>query len=120
MKRSVMNIFLRYALDIANIVDEKGEAGEEIIIPELGIGYRVLSSYFRQGVKEVIDLQGKYHEAVESKNLAEISVKEAHDFLEDVFGDREPYTINEDDKVRIRAFVKSIIDGWDKENGEQE
>ena len=115
MKRSVMNIFLRYALDMANIVDEKGEAGEEMIIPELGIGYGVLSSYFRQGVKEVIDLQAKYHGAVESKNLAEISNKEAHDFLEDVFGDREPYTINDEDKKRIKAFVKSIMEEWDKE-----
>lgn len=115
MKRSVMNIFLRYALDVANIVDEKGEAGEEIIIPGLGVGYRVLSSYFRQGVKEVIDLQAKYHSAVESKNLAEIGDKEAHDFLEDVFGDREPYTINEEDKKRIKAFVQQIMDGWDKE-----
>ena len=115
MKRSVMNIFLRYALDMANIVDEKGEAGEKIIIPELGIGYRVLSSYFRQGVKEVIDLQAKYYGAIASKNLAEIGEKEAHDFLEDVFGDREPYTINDKDKERIKAFVKSIMEEWDKE-----
>lgn len=107
--------FLSICIELADLVDENGESGKETYNKELGLGYRALSSYLRKGVQEVIDLQAKYYGAIASKNLAEIGEKEAHDFLEDVFGDREPYTINEEDKKRIKAFVKSIMDEWDKE-----
>ena len=108
--------FLSICIELADLVDENGESGREVYNKELGLGYRALSSYLRKGVQEVIDLQAKYHGAVASKTLAEIGKKEAHDFLEDVFGDREPYTINDKDKERIKAFVKSIMDEWDKES----
>lgn len=113
--RSSIYRFLSICLELADLVDENGESGQDTYNKELGIGYGVLSGYLRKGVHEVIDLQAKYHGAVASKNFAEIGEKEAHDFLEDVFGDREPYTINEEDKKRIKAFVKSIMEEWDKE-----
>lgn len=102
--------FLSICLELADLVDENGESGKETYNKELEIGYCVLSGYLRKGVKEVIDLQAKYHGAIASKNRAKIGEKEAQDFLEDVFGDREADTINEEDKKRIKAFVKSIMD----------
>lgn len=113
--RSSIYRFLSICIELADLVDENGESGQEVYNKELGLGYLALSSYLRKGVQEVIDLQAKYHRAVESKTLAEIGEKEAHDFLEDVFGDREPYTINDKDKERIKAFVKNIMEEWDKE-----
>jgi hypothetical protein len=63
---------LSICLELADLVDKSGESGQEVYNKELGIGYRVLSGYLRNGVKEVIDLQAKYHSAIASKNLAEI------------------------------------------------
>jgi len=34
--------------------------------------------------------------------------------LEEMFGDREVYTINDNDKERIKAFVRSIQDEWER------
>ena len=119
MKNSIYR-FLSICLELADLVDENGESGKEIYNKELGLGYGVLSGYLRKGVKEVIDLQAKYHGAIVSKNMAKIGEREAHDFLEDVFGDREPYTINDKDKERIKVFVKGIMKEWDMEEGEQE
>ena len=119
MKNNIYR-FLSICLELADLVDENGGAGHEIYNKQLGIGYRVLSSYLRKGVQEVIDLQAKYYGAIASKNLAEIGEKEAHDFLEDVFGDREPYTINDKDKERIKMFVKGIMKEWDMKGGDDE
>ena len=78
------------------------------------LGYRALSGILRCGCKEIIDLQNNYHGAIEAKNLAKIGEKEAHDVLEEMFGDREVYTINDKDKERIKAFVRSIQDEWER------
>ena len=113
MKNDYITRLVQICLDIANIADERGEAGEPYS-EELGLGYRALSGILRRGCKESIDLQNDYHGAIEAKNLAKIGEKEAHDFLEEMFGDREVYTINDKDKERIKAFVRSIQDEWER------
>jgi transcriptional regulator with XRE-family HTH domain len=95
--------------ELANVADERGEV-DKPYFEELGLGYRALSGILRRGCKEIIDLQNNYHGAIEAKNLAKIGEKVAHDFLEEMFGDREVYTINDKDKERIKAFVRSIQD----------
>jgi hypothetical protein len=35
-----------------------------------------------------------------------------------MFGDREVYTINDKDKERIKAFVMSITDEWERRTDE--
>ena len=118
MRKSNISRFLQVCIDIAELADETGENdtyNSVDLMKELGLGYRALSGYLRQGIKEVIDLQNSLHAARSRQKLAEIGEREAHDFLEEVFGDREPYTINGKDKERIKAFVKSIMDEWDKE-----
>ena len=61
--------FLSICIELADLVDENGDSGKETYNKELGLGYRVLSSYLRKGVKEVIDLQAKYYGAIASKTL---------------------------------------------------
>lgn len=118
MRYDYITRLVQACLDIANLADEKGEQ-DEFILPELGLGYRALSGILRRGCKEIIDLQGKYHAAIEEKNFAKIGEKTAYDFLEDIFGDREIDSINNKDKERIKAFVKQIYDEWEVEEGSE-
>ncbi len=111
MRHDYTTRLIQVCLEIANLADEKGEQGE-FILPEIGLGYRALSRILRRGCKDIIDLQGKYHAAIEGKILAKIGEKTAYDFLEDIFGDREIDSINDKDKDRIKAFVKQIYDEW--------
>ena len=113
MRNDYITRLVQICLDIANIADERGEAGKPYF-EELGLGYRALSGIIRRGCKEIIDLQNDYHGAIEAKNLAKIGEQEAHDILEEMFGDREVYTINDNDKERIKAFVRSIQDEWER------
>ena len=117
MRHDYITRLVQICLDIANVADERGEV-DKPYFEELGLGYRALSVILRRGCKEIIDLQNNYHGAIKEKNLAKIGEKEAHDVLEEMFGDREVYTINDKDKGRIKAFVKSIMDEWEK--GEKE
>jgi len=119
MKFDHVTRLIQICLDIANMSDESGEKKEQFL-PELGLGYGALSRSLRDGCKGVIELQDRYHRAVQSRNLAKISEKDAHDFLEDVFGDREPYTINDRDKERIKEFVASIKAEWEEQEHEPE
>ena len=117
MRYDYITRLVQICLDIANVADERGEA-DKPYFEELGLGYRALSGILRRGCKEIIDLQNNYHGAIEAKILAEISQKEAHDVLEEMFGDREVYTINDKDKERIKEFVKSIQDEWERRTDE--
>lgn len=119
MKRDHITRLVQVCLDIANIADERGETGESYF-EELGLGYRALSGILRCGCKEIIDLQNSYHGAIEDKNLAKIGEREAHDVLEEMFGDRELYTINDKDKERIKAFVRSIEDEWEERRTDEQ
>lgn len=57
--------FMGVCLDIAEFYDVKGEKGNHFVDDEMlkaiGLGYRALSGYLRQGVTDVIKLQGEYH-----------------------------------------------------------
>lgn len=68
MKYDYITRLIQVCLDIANLADEKGEQNE-FILPELGFGYRALSGILRRGCKDIIDLQSKYHAAIEGKIL---------------------------------------------------
>ena len=54
----------------------------------------------------VMELQEKYHHANELRNFAESCKESMEEFLRDVFGDAEIYSINDKDKERIKEFVK--------------
>ena len=107
---------IKVVINLANVVDEAGENGKMPYVEELGLGYRALSSYLREGAKAVIDLQHDYHGAIEQMNLAQTGEESARNEMEAIFGDRELETINEKDRERIKDFVSKIIEGWEDED----
>lgn len=73
--------FMGVCLDIAEFYDVKGEKGNHFVDDEMlkaiGLGYRALSGYLRQGVTDVIKLQGEYHA---SKEKAYYAAEYANDY----------------------------------------
>lgn len=64
--KSTINRFLAICLDVAEYYDRKGEKENHFITDDemlktLGLGYRAFSGYIRNGVSEVITLQGDLH-----------------------------------------------------------
>ena len=120
MAINYINNFLKIALNIADYYDNKGNNGEDFLddemTKEIGLGYRALTSYLRKGVQEVITLQSNYHKACEQRNYEKSIQESQKEYLLDVFGDEEPYSINAKDKQRIKEFVQSIFADLDKEN----
>lgn len=114
-----LNNMLKTCLNIADYYDNKGDTDydffDDELTKELGLGYRALTNYLRKGVQEVISLQMNYHTACEQRNAEKFIQEAQKDFLLDVFGDEEPYSINDKDKQRIKEFVQSIFKEWDKE-----
>lgn len=123
MSINYINNFLKIALNIADYYDNKGNNGEDFLDDELskdlGLGYRALTNYLRKGVQEVISLQMNYHSACAQRNYEKSIQESQKEYLLDVFGDEEPYSINDKDKQRIKEFVQSIFAEWDKENEEK-
>ena len=113
--------FLQICMDIAEWHDRKGEEDHYWFGGELsngiGLGYKAMTGYLRAGVKEVINLQSKYHHAEERRWLAESNEKEKIEFVLDIFGEEDPETLNDEIKERVKKAVKEIIAEWDKENG---
>lgn len=108
-----INYLVKICLDLANIVDRHGEK-DEPYLEELKLGYRALSISLRRGVKAVIDLQDDYSKALEYQNYAEIGEKAARDFLQEVFGDEEIDTINDEDKQKIKEFAQQLMKNWEE------
>ena len=119
-----INRFLKIALDIADYYDNKGDNDHEFLddglTKDLGLGYRALTNYIRKGVQEVISLQMNYHNACHQRNYEKSIQESQKDYLLDVFGDEEPYSINDKDKQRIKEFVQSIFKEWDKESEDEQ
>lgn len=115
-----LNNMLKICLNIADYYDNKGDTDEDFLddglTKELGLGYRALTSYLRKGVQEVITLQSNYHNVCAQRNYQKSIQESQKEYLLDVFGDEEPYSINDKDKQKIKEFVQSIFAEWDKED----
>lgn len=120
MKPNYVNKLIKICLDIAELVDTKGDDDPEWFggdfSKEIGLGYRALSGYLRSGAKAVIDIQRDYHTARERLNFAEREAEDCREYMEELFGDPEPQSINEEDKKRIKDFVASIMKEWDEQD----
>ena len=71
--------FLEICLDIAEYYDKKAENNDYIfdddMLKQLGLGYRSLTGYIRDGVKEVIELEDSKHTLKEFNNSMKFDVE---------------------------------------------
>ena len=104
--------FIDICLRLADLADQKHETPFK---EDISMGWGAFSSYMRQGVKELIDLKQDYYNALYRENVAEQSEKDARDFLEECFGDREIDSINDADKKQILDLCRQIEKEWENE-----
>ena len=115
MKQDYLCKLAEISLNIANVVDRQGANDDCSLADSLGMGYRALSSYLRQGVKAIVDIQERCTGAQERAQLAEISEQSARYFLKDIFGDEEIDSVSDDDKNKIKEFVSALLNSEDDE-----
>lgn len=108
--------FISICLQLADMADEKQESPFD---NGLHMGYRVFSGYMRGGVKEIIDLQNDFYNMAFKAEFAERDEKDARDFLQECFGDREIDSINEGDRDRILFLCNKIRQEWESNGAEQ-
>ena len=108
--------FVSICLQLADMADEKQESPFDNC---LHMGYRAFSGYMRGGVKEIIDLQNDFYGTVFRAEYAERGEKDARNFLQECFGDREIDSINEEDKNRILFLCNKIRQEWESNGAEQ-
>ena len=107
--------FMSICLQMADMADENQETPFNNC---LHIGYRTFSGFMRGGVKEIIDLQNDYCGMVFKAEYAERDEKDARDFLQECFGDREIDSINEGDRERILSLCNKIRQEWESNGAE--
>lgn len=108
--------FMSICLQMADMADEKQETPFDNC---LHVGYRTFSGFMRGGVKEIIDLQNDFYGTVFRAEYAERDEKDARDFLQQCFGDREIDSINEEDRNRILFLCNKIRQEWESNGAEQ-
>lgn len=79
------------------------------------MGSRAMSNYLRQGVKGVIDLQAECYRQQEMARYARMGQESAEDFLDDIFGDSEIDSVNDEMKAKLKAYVKQLEGEWENE-----
>ena len=102
--------FMSICLQLADMADETEETP---YTNAFGLGYAAFSGILRGGIKEIVDLKIDYYKAVEREKLSRMSEKDARDFLQECFGDREIDSINEDDRKRILFLCDKIRREWE-------
>lgn len=108
--------FMSICLQMADMADEKQESPFD---NGLNMGCMAFSGYMRDGVKEIIDLKNDFYGTVFRAEYAERGEKDARDFLQECFGDREIDSINEDDRKRIISLCDKIRREWEENGAEQ-
>ena len=116
MKRDSLARLSEICLQIASITDRKGESGDTTYCDELGLGYLALSGYLRAGVKAIIDIQNDLANARADREYAQMSEQSMREFIVDIFGDKEPETLNEEYKKQIREFVQGLLKEMDDDD----
>lgn len=110
MKVDKVNKVIKILLDLANIADEKQETPFD---KEIGLGYRAFSSYAREGVQEIIKLQGDYYTACEMRDRAKTDFEDNEELLKRIFGTTEVTEYNDEEIAKIKAVVAEIEKSWE-------
>lgn len=119
-----INRFLQVCLDIAEWHDKKGEEDRDWqggeMTEGIGLGYKAMTSYLRNGVQEVVKLQDKYHTTKERQLWVESNAKSKIEFLAELFGEEDPEEFSDKVKIKFRQAAREAIDEQEREwAGEQ-
>lgn len=106
MRQNMVNRIIQILLQLADLADEKKESPFD---KELGLGYRAFSSYVREGVIQIINLQDDYSRSKENEEYAKKLYEEDMKGLEKLFGRTDPFDFyTEDELARIKTVAEEI------------
>lgn len=117
MKRFEIVGLCGICLKLAELIDRRTDEQNQNdkILNDLGLGCRAFTSYLRNGVKGIVDLQNDYTRALDKAQYAKISENQARDMLEDIFGDREADSLNDELKEKIKTYVSELLKEYESE-----
>lgn len=108
MKINKVNKLIEICLRSASVVDEY-----ELInryCTDMGLGRRSHSSYVREGVKAVIDLQAENMHLKDKVEHLEDNIEDMESFLEDVIDVEDIHFLKPEDKAKIKAYINQMLE----------
>lgn len=107
-----VNKLIKIMLDLADVADIRQKTPFD---KEMGLGYRVFTSYVRKGVQGIIDLKRDYFLACESREYAKMCLKDNEEMLERIFGRTDLDVYTDEEIARFRALADEIQKEIDEE-----
>ncbi|MDO4648211.1 MAG: hypothetical protein Q4B26_06125 [Eubacteriales bacterium] len=105
MKNTAIVKLININLQLASIVDDPDSFLSKSISKELGMGYRVISPYIRQGVKGILDLQEELAVVKGQLSFMKAAMEEQKERFCDLFGETKIEELSENEKNRIRTIT---------------
>lgn len=106
-----INRLIQICLDIADYYDKKARNDyKDDMTDSIGLGVRSLPSYLREGAKAIITMQTDYYRTEEMELQYKEQYEEQKAYMADIFGDDEAENLYDEDKAKIKAFVKTLFD----------
>lgn len=100
-----INKLIKIMLDLADVAEIRQKTPFD---KEIGLGYRVFTSYVRKGVQGIIDLKIDYFLACESREYAKMCLKDNEEMLERIFGRTDLDIYTDEEIARFRALADEI------------
>ena len=102
---------IQICLDIADYYDKKARNDyKDDMTDSIGLGVCSLPSYLREGAKAIITMQTDYYRTEEMELHYKEQYEEQKAYMADIFGDDEAENLYDEDKAKIKAFVKTLFD----------
>lgn len=105
---------IRVCHDLAEVIEEKHNKYADLA-RDVGMGYKVLTNYLREGIIEVMALEGRYWREKEQRALARGELKDNIDFIAELFGEIPVELLaemtNEEEKAKLKAVASEIVKG---------
>lgn len=110
---------IRVCHDLAEVIEEKHNKYADLA-NDVGMGYKVLTNYLRQGLIEVVALESRYWREKEQRALARMELKDNIDFIAELFGEIPVELLaemtNEEEKAKLQKVANEIVLGMTEES----
>ena len=116
MKDKRLDEFIALCYKISEYIDDCGESDDHFTLDAFGLGYRAASDRIRNGIIAVIELSRECRNERERAKLAKIGENEMRNFMVEIFGDEDFYTVNDEIKDSIKKAARDIEEKWQKEH----